>query len=126
MFTLLGLFDEEQLPHYGSDHDFYLRARRHGIPLYVATRAFVNIDNTRTTLADNPGTLSPAEFLHSLRSIRSHRNLRDVTALFRKHYPIPSLFPREALNTGRYVNGLFDQENTVSSGGQTETGTRLT
>ncbi len=104
VFTLLGLFDEEQLPHYGSDHDFYLRARRHDIPLYVATRAFVDIDNTRTTLADNPGTLSIAEFLHSLRSIRSHRNLRDVAALFRKHYPIPSLYPLGvALYTGRYV-----------------------
>lgn len=92
VFKLLGLFDEEQLPHYGSDHDFYLRTRQHNIPLYVATRAFVDIDNTRTTLADNPGALSFSEFLHSLRSIRSHRNLRDISALFRKHYPIPYLY----------------------------------
>lgn len=104
LFTKLGLFDEEHLPHYWADHDFYLCARRHDIPLYVATRAFVDIDNTRTTLADNPGMLSPAEFLHSLRSIRSHRNMRDVTALFRKHYPIPSLYPLGvALYTGRYL-----------------------
>lgn len=104
VFTQLGLFDEEQLPHYGADHDFYLRARRQHIPLYVATRAFVDVDNTRTTLADNPGALSLGEFLHSLRSIRSHRNLQDVTALFRKHYPIPRLhLLGVALYTGRYL-----------------------
>lgn len=104
LFTQIGLFDEEHLPHYWADHDFYLYARRHDIPLYVATRAFVDIDNTRTTLADNPGALSFSEFLHSLHSIRSHRNLRDVTALFRKHYPIPHLYPLGvALYTGRYL-----------------------
>lgn len=104
LFIQLGLFDEIHLPHYYADHDFYLRARRQHIPLYVATRAFVDIDNTRTTLADNPGALSLAEFLHSLRSIRSHRNLRDITELFRKHYPIPHLYLLGvALCTGRYA-----------------------
>lgn len=104
LFSKLGLFDEEHLPHYYADHDFYLRARRQHIPLYVATRAFVDIDNTCTTLADNPGALTLAEFLYSLRSIRSHRNLRDVTALFRKHYPIPHLYLLGVgLYTGRYL-----------------------
>jgi len=28
-----GLFDEERLPHYGADHDFFLRARKRGIGL---------------------------------------------------------------------------------------------
>lgn len=108
LFTPLGLFDEKHLPHYWADHDFYLRARRQRVPLYVATRAFVDIDNTRTTLADNPGTLSLAEFLYSLRNIRSHRNLRDVTTLFRKHYPIPHLhLLGVALYTGRYVLVYF-------------------
>ena len=125
VFTLLGLFDEEQLPHYGSDHDFYLRARRHGIPLYVATRAFVNIDNTRTTLADNPGTLSPAEFLHSLRSIRSTGicGMLAPCSASTTRYRALSAWGSALYWTLR--DGLFDQENTVSSGGQTETGTRL-
>lgn len=104
VFSQIGLFDEEQLPHYGADHDFYLRAHRRKIPLYIATRAVVDIDNTRTTLADNPGALSFAEFRRSLYNIRSHRNLRDVTALFRKHYPIGHLhLLGVALYTGRYV-----------------------
>ena len=100
----LGLFDAETLPHYWADHDFYLRARRLGIPLYIATRAFVDIDNTRTTSADHPETLSWSAFLRTLRDTRSHRNLRDVAALFRKHYPIPGLYPLGvALYTGRYL-----------------------
>ena len=47
------------------------------------------MDSTRTTTAQRPETLSFSEFLDTLTNTRSHRNLRDVTALFRKHYPIP-------------------------------------
>ena len=100
----LGLFDADTLPHYGADHDFYLRARQHKIPLYVSTGAFVDIDNTRTTSADRPETLSWSAFLHTLRDTRSHRNVRDVAALFRKHYPIRPLYPLGvALYLGRYL-----------------------
>lgn len=100
----LGLFDEENLPHYGADHDFYLRARRQGIPLRVATGAFVDIDDTRTTAADRPETLAFREFLRTLSDIRSHRNLRHVCALFRKHYPISRLYPLGVtLYIGRYL-----------------------
>ena len=100
----LGLFDAERLPHYWADHDFYLRAHRHGIPLYVATGTFVDIDNTRTTSADRPETLSWSALLHTLRDTRSHRNVRDVAALFRKHYPIRPLYPLGvALYLGRYL-----------------------
>lgn len=100
----LGLFDEEALPHYWADHDFYLSARRRGVPLRVATGAFVDIDNTRTTSADRPETLSGSAFLRTLRDIRSHRNVSDVAALFRKHYPIRPLYPLGvALYLGRYL-----------------------
>ncbi len=100
----LGLFDAETLPHYWADHDFYLRARRLGIPLNIATRAFVDIDSTRTTSADRPETLSWSAFRRTLYDTRSHRNIRDVAALFRKHYPIPGLHPLGvALYTGRYL-----------------------
>lgn len=99
-----GLFDAETLPHYWADHDVYLRARQLGTPLYVETGAFVDIDDSRTTSADRPETLSLVEFLSTLRDTRSHRNLRDVAALFRKHYHIPGLYPvGVALYTGRYL-----------------------
>lgn len=92
VFERIGLFDEQSLPHYGADHDFYMRARKAGINLYTATRVLVDIDNTRTTMAEHPGLLNFRQFLQTLRSIRSHRNLKDVSALFRKHYPIPHCY----------------------------------
>jgi hypothetical protein len=91
LFTTIGMLDEHALPHYGADHDFFLRARRGGIPLFIAPSAFVDIDPTRTSMANTPATLPLREFIESLSSPRSHRNLRDITALFRKHYPIPHL-----------------------------------
>ena len=92
------------LPHCWADHDFYLRAQPLGTPLYVASRAFVDIDSTRTTSAERPETLSWSAFLHTLCDTRSHRNLRDVTALFRKHDPIPGRYPLGVtLYTGRYL-----------------------
>ncbi|WP_305908259.1 glycosyltransferase family 2 protein [Methylomarinum sp. Ch1-1] len=104
VFTKIGLFDEKRLPHYGADHDFYLQASKRHIPLYSAPRAFVEIDNTRTSLANNPGALNFSGFLQSLHSIRSHRNLRDVTTLFKAHYPIPYLYPLGVtLYTVRYL-----------------------
>lgn len=104
LFKKIGLFDEKCLPHYYSDHDFYLRAVKKQVPLYIATRAFVDIDDTRTTLADHPETLNLREFLRTLHNTGSHRNLRHITALFRKHYPIPGLYPLGVmLYTGRYL-----------------------
>lgn len=92
VFERIGLFDEQHLPHYGADHDFYMRARKAGVNLYTATRVLVDIDNSRTTMADQPERLDFRQFLQTLRSIRSHRNVKDVSALFRKHYPIPRCY----------------------------------
>jgi len=104
VFRELGLFDEENLPHYGADHDFYLRVAEAGIPLLVSTRASVDIDTTRTTMANDPGSLSLKSFAESLGSVRSHRNIVHVAALFRKHYPVRKLYMLGvALYIGRYV-----------------------
>lgn len=100
----VGPFDEVALPHYGADHDFYLRARHHGVPLLIATRARVLVDNSSTTLADDPGRLTLAQFRETLHSVRSHHNLRDVGELFRRHYPVPGMGWLGAwLYTGRYA-----------------------
>lgn len=103
IFDKIGLFDEQTLPHYGADHDFYMRAKKAGITLYTATRVSVDIDNSRTTIAEQPGRLNFSAFLQTLRSIRSHRNLKDVTSLFRKHYPVPHCYHiGVVLYIGRY------------------------
>jgi GT2 family glycosyltransferase len=103
VFERVGLFDEFNLPSYYSDHDFYLRCRQRGIALRVATDCAVSIDNTRTTLAAKPGELSFSEFMKTLRIPRSHRNLRDLTVLFRLHHPVRGLHHTGvALNLLRY------------------------
>lgn len=103
IFKEIGFFDEVNLPHYWADHDFYLRACKQGIPLFIASRAIVDIDGTRTTMADNPGQLTLRQWMHSLRSIRSHRNLAHLKELFKRHYPYRQVYMLGVvLYTGRY------------------------
>lgn len=103
-FRRIGLFDEAGLPHYGADHDFFIRARQAGIPLFVAPDAAVYVDQRKTTIARELGRLSFREFRETLTSRRSHRNLRDIAALFKKHYPIASLYYIGiALHVTRYL-----------------------
>lgn len=91
VFAKIGVFDETCLPHYGADHDFYIRARKSGIALYTATGAVVEVDQTRTSLASDPGRLTLHEFLETLHSVRSHRNIPHMKELFRRHYPVRHL-----------------------------------
>ncbi|MDO8863362.1 glycosyltransferase family 2 protein [Haliea sp. E1-2-M8] len=91
VFEKVGLFDEQALPHYYADHDFFLRANDLGVPLYLASGASVSIDDTRTSIAFQMEKMSIRDFFKSLHSIRSHRNISAIRVLFRKHYPIPGL-----------------------------------
>jgi GT2 family glycosyltransferase len=103
LFERCGLFDEFNLPSYYSDHDFYLRCRKRGIPLLIATDCTVSIDHTRTTLAANPGELTLRAFIETLRVPRSHRNLRDLNQLFKFHHPLRGFHHTGvALNLIRY------------------------
>lgn len=104
VFGKTGLFNETELPHYGADHDFYLRSRKQGIRLCIAQDALVEIDESTTTLSRELGRMTVREFIDSLRNRRSHRNIPELTNLFRLHYPIPGLYPLGvALNLLRYT-----------------------
>lgn len=103
-FNEVGLLDEESLPHYGSDNDFYLRCRKAGYGLWIATGSRVSIDSRNTTEASNVESLSLGQFFSTFRNRRSHRNIRDQVNLFRKHYPVPGLyFIGVFLNLARYT-----------------------
>jgi len=103
VFDRVGLFDEEALPHYGADHDFYMRCRANNVQLSLATNASVEIDETRTTLAKNLGAMSWGQFAASFRDTRSHRNIDTLMTLFKRHYPIrPLFFVGVLLNIFRY------------------------
>ncbi|OAI13057.1 hypothetical protein A1507_18045 [Methylomonas koyamae] len=88
----VGFFDEKRLPHYGADHDFYIRATKLGVKLGINTSAFVKVDNAKTTIASNPEVLAINEFIFSLISARSHRNVRAINMLFRLHFPMRRLY----------------------------------
>jgi len=104
VFQRIGLFDEEHLPHYLADHDFYLRCRRVGVPMYLASGVRLYVDGARSTEARNLERLSVRDFVATLHSWRSHRNLTHLAVLFRKHYPIPGLhWVGVSLNLARYL-----------------------
>ncbi|WP_460588658.1 glycosyltransferase family 2 protein [Haliea atlantica] len=91
VFKKVGFFDEETLPHYYADHDFFLRANDLEVPLYLASGVSVYIDDTRTSIAFKMDDMSVRDFFKSLYNMRSHRNINAIRVLFRKHYPIPGL-----------------------------------
>lgn len=105
VFLEHGLLDEENLPHYGSDNDFYIRCRRKNVPLFVATNTEVLVDPSHSTIATNPGQLTLSEFRRSLTDRRSHRNVRELSMLYKKHYPVNHLYLIGILlNIARYVS----------------------
>lgn len=102
-FQKVGYLDEEHLPHYYADHDFYFRCRKAGLRLLVCREARVDIDDTMTSSADLNAGLSLPQFAASLKDRGSHRNIRDLQVLFSRYYPIPGLAPLGvALNTTRF------------------------
>jgi GT2 family glycosyltransferase len=104
IFRRVGLLDEETFPHYGADHDFYLRCLKQHIPLFVSAKAFVYVDDTKTTLASNLDKLGFKEFMATFFERRSHKNLTDLTALFKRYYPIKGLhYLGVSLNLVRYT-----------------------
>jgi len=102
-FRRIGYLDEEHLPHYGADHDFYFRCRKAGLRLLACRDACVDVDDTMTTSANLDTRFSLQQFVASLKNRSSHRNIRDLQVLFSRYYPIPGLAPLGvALNTTRF------------------------
>jgi GT2 family glycosyltransferase len=93
VFETVGLFDDTALPHYGADHDFYLRCQKRGVALWIAADCSVVVDDAGAGPGRDPASMTWPEFRQSLASRRSHRNIADVTAFFRRHYPVPALYP---------------------------------
>lgn len=103
IFQQVGLLDDEHLPHYCADHDFYFRCRKAGLQLFICRDAQVNIDSTTTSSANPGSNLTLAGFAASLEDRGSHRNIRDLQILFSRYYPIPRLSRvGVALNTIRF------------------------
>lgn len=104
VFRNIGMFDETGLPHYGADHDFYIRCRKAGIPLYVATDAEVDVDDENDTSRTALGALTLRQFATTLADRKSHLNIKELTILYKKYFPVPGLYiVGLALNLTRYL-----------------------
>jgi GT2 family glycosyltransferase len=109
-FQRVGLLDDEHLPHYYADHDFYFRCRKAGLQLFVCRDARVNIDDTMTSSADIGSSPTLAGFATALKDRGSHRNIRDLQVLFARYYPVPGLSGvGVALNTVRFFFVLLSK-----------------
>ena len=91
IFDQVGLLDEARLPHYGADHDFYLRCRKRGVALKIAMDCKVYVDRQRTSISETLYGNGWAGYRRALSDRKSHRNLQHQIELYRKHYPIKGL-----------------------------------
>jgi len=108
VFEQVGILDDENLPHYYADHDFYLRCRAASVPLRVAVDAEVLVDASQTSVANDIGKLDWPRFIDSLTNCRSHRSVRHLRPLFKKHYPVRRLhWIGVVLYTSRYLGVYF-------------------
>lgn len=91
-FNELGLYDEQNFPHYMADEDFAVRGKNAGYKLLVSTKAFVksHIEATGLNFKNNDKTLG--NFITSLSSIRSANNVKYRFLWAKKHARIPLLY----------------------------------
>ena len=91
IFNAVGYFDELALPHYGADHDFYLRCKKSGIKLLTCLDAMVDIDDNELNQNNEHTAIASHGYISTLLKRNSHRNIKDTYTLFSRYYPLPGL-----------------------------------
>jgi len=81
----LGYLDYETFPQYGSDLDFYLRAKKIGINIYVTHKAIVIDDEENTGLLKSQNKTSFIDFIKSFKSIKSHMSINVKFNIYKRH-----------------------------------------
>lgn len=76
VFRIVGLYDEQYLPHYFADYDFSHKARRAGFPIYVCgkCRVYSYVEATGMTTVRKQFSLK--SFIDYFTSMRSPANLK--------------------------------------------------
>ncbi len=90
-FKDVGIFDEENFPHYAADEDFSLRCKQAGYSILVATNACVKSYVNETGLNADSKT-SVKTIITSLTSIKSKNNISKRWYWAKKHSQIPALY----------------------------------
>lgn len=91
-FNNLGLYDEQNFPHYMADEDFALRGKKAGYKILVSTKAYVKSHIEATGLNFKNQDKSLGNFIKSLTSIRSANNLRYRFLWAKKHANMPLIY----------------------------------
>jgi|SaaInl8_200m_RNA_FD_contig_31_1511664_length_4039_multi_11_in_0_out_0_2 GT2 family glycosyltransferase len=81
----LGYLDYEIFPQYGSDLDFYLRAKQKGIEVYVTHQSVIIDDEENTGLLKSEHRLSFSNFIKSFYSIKSHMSIFVKYNIYKRH-----------------------------------------
>ena len=96
LFKQIGLFDQQNFPHYAADDDFSLRSKKSGYNLLVATKAVVksHVDESGLEVINRnrKGRKTFAHLRESFSSIRSGTNLHIRYNWAKKHTPVPPLY----------------------------------
>ncbi|MFW2440683.1 MAG: glycosyltransferase family 2 protein [Arenicellales bacterium] len=91
IFKKIGYFDETDLPHYGADHDFYLRCKKSGIKLLTCLDSRLDVDDYPPKQGSIQKNTRASSFIDTLTKRSSHRNIKDTYTLFSRYYPLPGL-----------------------------------
>lgn len=91
-FNNLGLYDEQNFPHYMADEDFALRGKKAGYKILVSTKAFVKSHIEATGLNFKNQDKSLGNFIKSLTSIRSANNLKYRFLWAKNHAKMPLIY----------------------------------
>jgi len=77
VFKKIGVLDEKHFPHYGSDYEFFIRAKRNGYQLLSSSEVKVYCDRKRTGISDAGEQLSLIRIMKLAFSKKSQINLLD-------------------------------------------------
>ena len=87
VFKKIGLFDAKHFPHYFSDYEFSIRAKREGFDLLTCEKSIIFNDTKRTGIEQIPKGLSLANIMNVAFSRKSKLNL--ITQLNIVRYVCP-------------------------------------
>jgi GT2 family glycosyltransferase len=81
----LGYLDNKIFPQYGSDLDYYLRAKKYGINVYITHKSIIIDDEESTGLFKSNKTMSFIDFIRSFYSIKSHMSFSVKKNIYQRY-----------------------------------------
>jgi GT2 family glycosyltransferase len=91
-FKKVGLFDENNFPHYAADEDFSFRCKKNGFQLFVSPKAMVFNETEKEKLGNISRKMSFNYWNDRLTSPRSPVNIKTRWNWSRLNTPIPILY----------------------------------